>query len=77
LKKNKWQKRKNQKVEKNFEKKTKKKEKKGKAKKKKERKKKKKKEEEEEGRRITMDYCCNPQCFVCGGTVNPAHGLVY
>jgi hypothetical protein len=24
-----------------------------------------------------MDYCCNPQCFVCGGTVNPAHGLVY
>jgi len=26
--------------------------------------KKKKKEEES-----TVDYCCNPQCFVCGGTV--------
>ena len=26
------------------------------------------------GRRITVDYCCNPQCFVCGGTVNPPHG---
>ena len=24
-----------------------------------------------------MDYCCNPQCFVCGGTVNPPHDLVY
>jgi hypothetical protein len=20
------------------------------------------------GRRIIVDYCCNPQCFVCGGT---------
>jgi hypothetical protein len=24
-----------------------------------------------------VNYCCNPQCFVCGGTVNPPHGLVY
>jgi hypothetical protein len=29
------------------------------------------------GRRITVDYCCNPQCFVWGGTINPPHGLVY
>ena len=28
-------------------------------------------------RKNTVDYCCNPQCFVCGGTVNPPHGLVY
>ena len=27
--------------------------------------------------RITMDYCCNPQWNVCGGTVIPPHGLVY
>jgi hypothetical protein len=25
----------------------------------------------------TVDYCCNPQCFVCGGTVIPPHGLEY
>jgi hypothetical protein len=24
-----------------------------------------------------VDYCCNPQYFVYGGTVNPPHGLVY
>jgi hypothetical protein len=24
-----------------------------------------------------VDYCCNPQWFVCGGTVNPSHVLVY
>ena len=28
-------------------------------------------------RQNTVDYCCNQQCFVCGGTVNPPHGLVY
>jgi hypothetical protein len=41
--------------------------------------KKKEEEEEEESRRRknTVDYCCNPQCFVCGGTMNPPHGLVY
>jgi len=35
-----------------------------------------KKKEEERKRKNTVDYCCNPQCFVCGGTVNPPHGLV-
>jgi len=30
---------------------------------------KKKKEE------CTVDYCCNPQCFGCGGTVIPPHHL--
>jgi len=43
-------------------------------------KKKKKKEKKEKlakkKRKNTVDYCCNPQCFVCGGTVNPPHGLV-
>jgi hypothetical protein len=24
-----------------------------------------------------VDYCCNPQWFVCGETVNPPHVLVY
>jgi hypothetical protein len=24
-----------------------------------------------------VDYCCNPQCFVCEGTINPPHNLVY
>jgi len=28
-------------------------------------------------RKNTVDYCCNPQCFVCGRTVNPPHGLEY
>jgi len=28
-------------------------------------------------KRITVDYCCNPQWNVCGGTVIPPHGLVY
>ena len=37
----------------------------------------KKQKKKEKGRRITVNYCCNPQCFVCGGTVNPPHGLVY
>jgi hypothetical protein len=40
-------------------------------KKKKKRKKLTKKKEEKN----TMDYCCNPQCFVCGGTVIPPHDL--
>jgi hypothetical protein len=45
-------------------------------------KKKKKKETREKlakkkGRRITVDYCCYPQCFVCGGTVIPPHSLEY
>jgi hypothetical protein len=24
-----------------------------------------------------MDYCCNPQCFVCGGIVIPQYHLEY
>jgi hypothetical protein len=36
-----------------------------------------KKKNEKEERKNTVDYCCNPQCFVCGGTVNPPHDLVY
>ena len=24
-----------------------------------------------------VDYCCNPQCFVCGGTVIPQYHLEY
>jgi hypothetical protein len=56
-------KRKNKKVEKKILKKEKEKEKKGKLKKKK--------------RKNIVDYCCNPQCFVCRETVNPPHGLVY
>ena len=27
--------------------------------------------------RITVDYCCNPQWNVCGGTVIPPHHLHY
>jgi len=27
--------------------------------------------------KIIMDYCYNPQYFVCGGIVNPPHNLVY
>ena len=57
--------RKNKKVEKKLKKKRKR-----KMKKREKRKKKKK-------RKNIVDYCCNPQCFVCGGTVNPPHGLVY
>ena len=34
-------------------------------------------EEEEEWGRITVDYCCNPQWNVCGGTVTPPHHLEY
>ena len=47
--------------------------------KKKEKKKKveKKNEKNKRGRRITVDYYCNPQWFVCGGTINPPHVLVY
>ena len=46
-------------------------------KKKKKRKKKEKKEklEKKRGGSITMDYCCNPQWFRCGGTVIPPHHL--
>jgi hypothetical protein len=36
-----------------------------------------KKNEKKKGIRITVDYCCNPQWFVCGVTVNPPHVLVY
>ena len=40
-------------------------------------KKRKKKEKEKLAKKkTTVDYCCNPQCFVCGGIVNPPHGLV-
>ena len=46
-------------------------------KKKEKKKKKREKLEKKTGRRITVDYCCNPQCFVCGGTVIPPHGLEY
>ena len=28
-------------------------------------------------KKSTVDYCCNPQCFVCGGTVIPPHHLEY
>jgi hypothetical protein len=56
-------KKKNRKVEKKFEKKIILKKKKGKVKKKKE--------------ESIVDYCCNPQCFVCGGTVIPPHHLEY
>jgi len=28
-------------------------------------------------RRITVNYYCNPQYFVCGETVIPPHGLEY
>ena len=28
-------------------------------------------------RKNTVNYYCNSQCFVCGETVNPPHGLVY
>jgi hypothetical protein len=34
-------------------------------------KKQKKKRKEE----CTVNYCCNTQCFVCGGTVIPLHHL--
>jgi len=64
---------KKRKVEKksNFEKKFwKKKEKKMKIKRKKEKVRKKKEES-------TVDYCCNPQCFVYGKTVIPPHHLEY
>ena len=46
--------------------------------------KKKRKKKEKKGkalkkkrRKNTVDYYCNSQCFVCGETVNPPHGLVY
>jgi len=28
-------------------------------------------------RRITVDYCCNPRCFVCRGIIIPPHYLEY
>ena len=40
-------------------------------------KKRKNKKVEKKKKKNTVDYCCNPQCFVYGGTVNPQHGLVY
>ena len=38
---------------------------------------KKNEKEKKRGRRITVDYCCNLQWFVCGETVNSPHVLVY
>jgi hypothetical protein len=40
-------------------------------------KKNKKKVKKKKKRKITVDYCCNPQWIMCGGTVNPPHVLVY
>ena len=37
----------------------------------------KKKKKVEKWGRITVDYCCNPQWNVCGGTVIPPHHLEY
>jgi len=34
-------------------------------------KKKKKKRKSLKKKKKTVDYCCNPRCFVCGGTLNP------
>jgi len=45
--------------------------------KKKKRKKKGKVSKKKKKRKNTVDYCCNPQCFVCGGTVNLPHGFEY
>ena len=36
-----------------------------------------KKKEKKKWERITVDYCCNPQGNVCGGTVIPPHHLDY
>ena len=44
-------------------------------KKKEKKKKKREKLEKKTGRRNTVDYCCNPHYFVCGGTVIPPHDL--
>jgi len=37
------------------------------------------KKKEKKKRKNTMNYCCNPHCFVCGGTVNPPtrFGVLY
>jgi len=47
-------------------------------------KKQKKTKKKEEGKfskkkenQTTVDYYCNPQCFVCGGTMIPPHYLEY
>ena len=37
----------------------------------------KKKVKKKKERKITVDYCCNPQWIMCGGTVNPPHVLVH
>jgi hypothetical protein len=45
--------------------------------KKKKRKKEKRKKLERKIEECTVDYCCNPQYIVCGGTVIPPHHLEY
>jgi hypothetical protein len=42
---------------------------------KKNRKKRKVSEKIQKKEECTMDCCCNPQCFVCWGTVIPPHHL--
>jgi hypothetical protein len=44
---------------------------------KKKQKKNKKEKKKKKKRKNTVNYYCNPQCFVCGRTVNPPHDLVY
>ena len=39
--------------------------------------KKREKLEKKKKEKSTVDYCCNPYCFVCGGTVIPPHHLEY
>ena len=34
-------------------------------------------EKKKKKEKSTVDYCCNPYCFVCGGTVIPPHHLEY
>jgi hypothetical protein len=46
-----------------------------KKKKKKKKKRKKGKVSKKKKEECTGDYCCNPQCFVCRGTVIPPHHL--
>ena len=36
-----------------------------------------KKKEKKKEKESTVDYYCNPQCFVCGGTMIPPHYLEY
>jgi len=64
-------------LKKNLKKRNEKKRKKRKKKKVEKKRKKNKKKVKKKKRKITVDYCCNPQWFVCGGTVNPSHVLVY